>query len=650
MSDRFQLYHGDSLDVLRTLEADSIDSLVTDPPAGIAFMSKKWDDLKSFQARTRRSRLIRTLRTMRILPMGYIGFVMFTVDWAFEVIRVLKPGAHGLIWALPRTADLTQMGLRMAGFEIRDVVVHLNGQGMPKGGSVGKMIDKRLGREREILGYKDGTYPTMPGFGGETYRDTLDRTRVEVTKPASQEAQQWEGWSSNLKPAAEYWILVRKPIGESTLVDNVLKWGVGALNIDGCRLGDTGGGNKCDHRDENGNCLGHETTTYRKTYHGPKYDAGRWPPNAMFSHLPECERVGTKRVKSTKGEADYTPTGKQGSTTVTRNVKTGAHHGDEDGMETVEAWDCAPGCPVAELDEQSGHSKRRRGLIGPRKGEFCTGKGFDLKPSVRGHDDEGGASRFFPTFPSGEEPKGRWPANAVLSHLPECELVGTKIVGSGEAKFYEEDTVLGENVHEGYKRPNKSMYTHKEKGQLQSRGQETVEDWNCAPGCPVAELDKQSGDRPVSGRARSGDRHTGASAGYGGGWGEAGERALPNDSGGASRFFYTAKVSRGEKHFYCPECDLVGPLEKAQEHDDHSKQVARHPTQKSIALMRWMTRLITPQGGTVLDVFMGSGTTGVAAMREGANFIGIEREKSHYKVSEYRITREAGGHREREDE
>jgi site-specific DNA-methyltransferase (adenine-specific) len=106
---------------------------------------------------------------------------------------------------------------------------------------------------------------------------------------------------------------------------------------------------------------------------------------------------------------------------------------------------------------------------------------------------------------------------------------------------------------------------------------------------------------------------------YSGGWGlhdsSAGQY---HDTGSAARFFYTAKASR----------------------DDRSNGNT-HPTVKPTDLMRYLCRLVTPPGGIVLDPFMGSGSTGKAAMLEGFEFIGIEREASYHAIAEQRIGRAA---------
>ena len=208
-----RLHQGDCLEVLKSLPDNSLDSLVTDPPAGISFMGKAWDDDK--------------------------GGRKEWIEWLAEVMRechrVLKPGAHGLVWALPRTSHWTATALEEAHFEIRDVIYHCFGSGFPKSLDVSKAIDKAAGAEREILsecgsdGVKRKPRAMAPG--------QAERMAVQtITAPSTDDAKKWQGFGTALKPAVENWILVRKPISEKTVAANVLKWGTGALNIDGCRI------------------------------------------------------------------------------------------------------------------------------------------------------------------------------------------------------------------------------------------------------------------------------------------------------------------------------------------------------------------------------------------------------------------------------
>ena len=133
---------------------------------------------------------------------------------------------------------------------------------------------------------------------------------------------------------------------------------------------------------------------------------------------------------------------------------------------------------------------------------------------------------------------------------------------------------------------------------------------------------------------------------------------LYNDSGSTARFFYCAKASSSEredglKNLEIAEENLQGLDTRGRtlEREDGSKslvdrwqpnpRVNNHPTVKPVTLMKYLCRLITPPNGTVLDPFMGSGSTGVAANQEGFNFIGIEKEEKYFKIAEARINKKS---------
>ena len=123
-----------------------------------------------------------------------------------------------------------------------------------------------------------------------------------------------------------------------------------------------------------------------------------------------------------------------------------------------------------------------------------------------------------------------------------------------------------------------------------------------------------------------------------------GEAPLYNDEGSASRYFYCPKTAKSERNQGLVEFD-----DKQYSHDGRKKSIENpyqrnksisknsHPTVKPVELMKYLCRLVTPKGGTVLDPFMGSGSTGMAAKDEGFDFIGIEREKEYFEISEQRI-------------
>lgn len=205
---------GDCVDVLQTLHSESTDAIITDPPAGIAFMGKEWDKDKG----------------------GRDQWIEWMVTIAAECLRVLKPGGHALVWSLPRTSHWTATAWENAGFEVRDRIAHIFGSGFPKSLDVGKAIDKAAGAEREVVGEKGGDplrfkkYKEQDGCERSTFNNS-------ITSPAAPEVEQWDGWGTALKPAVEDWWLLRKPLSEKTVAANVLRWGTGALNIDACRVG-----------------------------------------------------------------------------------------------------------------------------------------------------------------------------------------------------------------------------------------------------------------------------------------------------------------------------------------------------------------------------------------------------------------------------
>lgn len=206
----YRLLIGDNLDILSQLisEGVQVDSVVTDPPYGLSFMNRKWDyDVPS------------------------VAF------WKL-VYQVLKPGGHVLSFGGTRTYHRMVVNLEDAGFEIRDQLAWIYGSGFPKSMDISKAIDKAAGADREVVGMKrSGNRASRGGaelVGAET---SEEEKHQDVTAPATDEAKQWEGWGTALKPAQEPVVLARKPLDEDTVAANVLKHGTGGLNIDGCRIG-----------------------------------------------------------------------------------------------------------------------------------------------------------------------------------------------------------------------------------------------------------------------------------------------------------------------------------------------------------------------------------------------------------------------------
>ena len=227
--------HGDCLEVLRSLEDNSVDSVVTDPPYGLSNTkpAQVADVLAAWVAGD--------TEAVPEKKGGFMGadwdsFVPPPAVWV-ECLRVLKPGGHMAVFAGARTLDLMGLSIRLAGFEIRDTLGWIYGSGFPKSMDVSKAIDKLAGiRRGSSPDYRNGpnTNPSTKGTGhyngGYGIQDGAD------TGPVTPEAQRWSGWGTALKPAIEPIILARKPL-DGTVAANVLAHGVGGLNIDACRVG-----------------------------------------------------------------------------------------------------------------------------------------------------------------------------------------------------------------------------------------------------------------------------------------------------------------------------------------------------------------------------------------------------------------------------
>jgi len=331
--ERVTLYHGDCLQVLADLPADSVDAVVTDPPYGLAFMGKRWDyDVPSVEI------------------------------WQ-QVLRVLKPGGHLLAFAGTRTQHRMAVRIEDAGFEIRDLIMWVYGSGFPKSLDVSKAIDKRGGNvaaftefrdavkaamqrngmsrqqlqdalgnfmlshyltagsqpavpvlrdyriirdtvglghqfdelfndeaEREVVGQRVGVDTTKQRIACATSAQGLDKSvshTFDITAPATEAAKQWAGWGTALKPAVEPVTMARKPLA-GTVAENVLQYGTGGINVDGCRVGTevvgwsggAAGGNTWDAT----NCGLSKPGEARPV-------TGRWPANVIHDGSEEVVRL-----------------------------------------------------------------------------------------------------------------------------------------------------------------------------------------------------------------------------------------------------------------------------------------------------------------------------------------------------------------------
>ena len=234
------IIHGDSIEKLKELEPNSIEALVTDPPYGLG------DTSPTAVAECLNSWLSGSTYNPKgsgFMNKAWDKWVPDPALWR-EVYRVLKPGAHGLVFSGSRTEDLMSISLRLSGFEVRDRLVWLYSSGMPKNFDIAKGIEskirfgssnqniwKKLGGE--VLARENGRarFNYRHGSGSKVYGDGY----IKKSELVTDEAKRWIGFGTCLKPSYEPIILIRKPLMGS-IVDNVAQFNTGGLNIDGCRI------------------------------------------------------------------------------------------------------------------------------------------------------------------------------------------------------------------------------------------------------------------------------------------------------------------------------------------------------------------------------------------------------------------------------
>lgn len=285
----YDIQHGDTLEQLKQLPDNSVDSIVTDPPYGLKFMGSKWD------------------------------VSVPKVEVWQECLRVLKPGGHLLAFAGTRTQHRMATHIEDAGFFIFDMLAWIYGTGYPKSHNVSKAIDKAAGVEREVIGSRE----VGPDITGRNYGNGQGRKVADITVPSTDEAKFWEGWGTALKPAMEPITFARKPL-EGTVAENVLTYGTGALNINGCLIPLAGEEDKdqfiWNHSNFDRLPEGHHAN---KQLHdgGWKYKqkseipSGRWPANVIhdgsdevLAHFP-ITTSGSGNIRKSSGSDQQGNTG-----------------------------------------------------------------------------------------------------------------------------------------------------------------------------------------------------------------------------------------------------------------------------------------------------------------------------------------------------
>jgi site-specific DNA-methyltransferase (adenine-specific) len=450
--------NGDNIELLKKYPDNYFDAVVTDPPYGLGKEPNAEELMKDWIEKG-----YHEISGTGFMGKEWDAFIPQPVFWK-EVFRVLKHGGHVLSFFGTRTYDWGVMSMRFAGFEVRDCIQWLYGSGFPKSHNISKALDKQGGesldwfieyilevaKERGIskkeltmlFPSKNGNptgwlwnkqnnqsitleqyniikeYLKLPfenieeakggvigkGKAGLTKGDIANfsgETEFDITAPATEAAKKWDGWGTALKPANEPIVLARKPLEKGlSIAENILKWGVGGINIDASRVGSEtrttpvfSNDTKTDSTSFNLNSnIQHERV---------ETNQGRFPANIILTHHEDCECKGTKKVKSDGHHSGKVPDNGGLYNLGLKPLEDKGNIHAQNGKEEVEDWDCHEDCPIRILDEQSGVSKT--GDIKPHKEKgtgtiYGNGNGFFSSRDYREVNfkgDKGGASRFF---------------------------------------------------------------------------------------------------------------------------------------------------------------------------------------------------------------------------------------------------------------
>ncbi|HSG61627.1 MAG TPA: DNA methyltransferase [Pseudomonadales bacterium] len=655
MSD-YTLYEGDCIEVMASMDANSKDAIATDPPAGINFMSRNWDNLTGHGAKTDRGRMVapalELLQAAGTLQAWEAGFLLFTVDWASEALRVAKPGAHSLTWALPRSSDLTKFGLRLAGWEIRDTVYHLFGSGFPKSADVSKMIDSqeknkwlymckaidnfdKMSIINEWKKYsRSAKYAelTLPKNQIETGMNTpkSDFVHVSAALPASQEKSIASAIIAELnfsevphtRSGTEVIIAPMNAGGKEK--PDLVKFAESQPRNGQARFINTGIV-QCNVRESlkertADNLRGVEAL---KIWLGKSKSSKPAHTNALCAALTDdLKRIILSQSKTflSLGTSQQTDFVSAISVTITESTAESliSYTVDTLRLEAIDKIRGAEREVIGNYDSRGVYD----GFDRPSNGEYTGG--------ITNNHSWGQTAITAPATPEAQQWAG-W--GSALKPAVEEWILARKPIDSTIAANVLEWGTGGLNIDacrvpisDGAKmaRNNKPG----DNGWKNSSGGQNSAALNGEPsGRWPANLIHDGSDEVLAGfpvTTNSNKFTVGGSPRKTDGFVCTGSpdrsSAIMNygDTGSAARYFFCAKASRSDR-------SSDGEVDND------------HPTVKSRELMSYLCKLICPPGGTILDPFMGSGSTGVAARELGFAFVGIEQDAHNLELARRRI-------------
>ena len=590
------IHHGDCIETMNAMPPESVDAIVTDPPYGLGFMGKKWDDLPP------------------------------SLEWAEACYRVLKPGGHIAAFGGTRTWHRLAVAIEDAGFEMRDSLAWIFGSGFPKSHNVSKAIDKLAGAKREVIGKVAQPAGNKPGGASLNMSVAGMPDSADITAPATPDAERWQGWGTALKPGHEPVCIAVKPYGVTDLLDEI----------------------------------GSHITRLEDECRPPANGATRSSaPTPADSQEARADTAPESAATPHEGEqARTTPTGAAAGSSAATDTSAFESEG-ETCWSTVTSWRACWGelCDLTSTSITSTESSLTTDLRTlwssiasltvtsipdsptPRLTSSSTASAVDslfaatvlrLRATLALSATES-ATASMPHVPQAAGGSSAFEP-IVLARKPLAEkTVAKNVLAYGTGAINIDATRIGraEGDRTKYGRGHDLPHANTT-ASLGKFAKVTAYEPDAGGRWPAnvlldqhaaAWVDEQSGE--LKGRVGMTQHGSGTNAVYGD-YARSEQSTVIDgtpDSGGASRFFYTAKAPKSER----PNVDGV-----------------RHPTVKPLAIMRWLIRMVTPPGGTVLDPFAGSGTTIEAALIEGFDPVGIELEADYLPLIQHRIDRQAG--------
>ena len=323
------LHHANCIDWLASYDGPLFDSCVTDPPYHLTSILKRFGGKNAAEAK------IGATGAYARAAKGFMGKEWDGGDIAFRpetwraVYDALKPGAHLVAFSGTRTYHRMACAIEDAGFEIRDQLFWAYGSGFPKSHDVSKGIDKAAGAERGKIPARGGLHKNVLLNDDGWTNIGSDAATMAGDKPATPEAEIWQGWGTALKPALEPICLARKPLSEKSVVANVLKHGTGAINIDGCRVE----GQSTPRTNGVANAI-YGDLTYNAGTPWTSHDKGRWPANFIHDGSDEVlagfPDTGAAKAMN-RGEMGNTPFSAIGGTGLNAGSDGQRGHDDNGG-------------------------------------------------------------------------------------------------------------------------------------------------------------------------------------------------------------------------------------------------------------------------------------------------------------------------------